>query len=325
MTGGRGARLRPPESHQPLTTPTPTAAACGRTVRGVRIGIVSHHASRTNVELAAAAPTGVQAFVITPEDALRRLRPGDVALGRLDVLPSFDGVEEGLVHLKRLELNAISVLNRSLTLRLAHDKLATAAALAAAGVPHPRTRSVGPHSKAPPLPFPLVLKPRFGSWGGDVVRCNDAADYAIALEAFRRRRWFHAAGAVAQELVPPLGHDLRLVVAGGEVVGSVRRVAPPGEWRTNVALGARREPIDAPPAALELARAAARALDADLVGVDLLARGPGRYVVLELNGAVDFCRDYAPHTDVFGSVMRALVPRMPRLQVMPELAEAGAW
>jgi ribosomal protein S6--L-glutamate ligase len=291
----------------------------------VRIGIVSHHASRTNVGLAAAAPHGVYAFVVTPEDALRTLRAGDAALGRLDVRPTVDGVEDGLVYLERLELNAIPVLNRSVTLRLAHDKLATAAALAAASLPHPRTRSVGPESTTAPLRFPLVLKPRFGSWGRDVLRCDDAQQYERALEAFGRRRWFHAAGAVAQELVPPLGHDLRLVVAGGEVAGAVRRVAAPGEWRTNVALGARRQPVAAPPAACELALAAARALGSDLAGVDLLPLGPGRYVVLELNGAVDFCRDYAPRGDIFGSVMRELVRSVRPLPVLPALAEAAAW
>jgi glutathione synthase/RimK-type ligase-like ATP-grasp enzyme len=125
--------------------------------------------------------------------------------------------------------------------------------------------------------------------------------------------------------VPPRGHDLRIVVASGEVIGSVRRVAPPGEWRTNVALGARRESVDANPAACDLAVAAAQAIGADLVGVDLLPLGPGRYVVLELNGAVDFSREYLPRGDVFGAAMHALVRGRLPLPVLPELAEAGAW
>jgi glutathione synthase/RimK-type ligase-like ATP-grasp enzyme len=228
----------------------------------MRIGIVSHHASRTNIGLAASAPDGVDAFVVAPEDALRKLRPGDAALGRLDVLPTVDGIEEGIRCLESLELGSVFVLNRAVTLRLAHDKLATAHALAAAALPHPRTRPVAA-GDPPPLPFPLVLKPRFGSWGRDVVRCDHPAEYESALTAYGGRRWFKTAGAVAQALVPPLGHDLRVVVAGGEVIGSVRRVARPGEWRTNVALGARRESVAASPVACELALAAAQAIEAD--------------------------------------------------------------
>jgi glutathione synthase/RimK-type ligase-like ATP-grasp enzyme len=97
---------------------------------------------------------------------------------------------------------------------------------------------------------------------------------------------------LAQELVPPLGWDLRIVVAGGCVVGAARRVAAPGEWRTNVALGARSEPVTPPALAQALALEAAAAIRGDLVGIDLLPLGDG-FVVSEVNGAVDFKPRYA--------------------------------
>ena len=102
-----------------------------------------------------------------------------------------------------------------------------------------------------------------------------------------------------QELVPPRGYDLRIVVAADRVVGAVIRVSPDGEWRTNVALGARRLPTTPPLEATELAIAAARAVQADLVGVDLLPDGRGGWAVLELNGAVEFTEEYSLRRDVF--------------------------
>ena len=74
-------------------------------------------------------------------------------------------------------------------------------------------------------------------------------------------------GALVQELIPPCGRDLRVLVAGGRVVGAIQRVAAPGEWRTNVALGGHRVAVSEPSAdACELALLAAEARDADLVG-----------------------------------------------------------
>jgi glutathione synthase/RimK-type ligase-like ATP-grasp enzyme len=103
--------------------------------------------------------------VLTPAQAVARLRRGDTALGRLDVLPSLDGIEPGLWALELLEERGVTVLNRSDTLAAAHDKLATADALACAGIPHPPTVHVAPWLPAQPVETPLVLKPRFGSWG----------------------------------------------------------------------------------------------------------------------------------------------------------------
>jgi ribosomal protein S6--L-glutamate ligase len=273
----------------------------------MRLGIVAHRATPTNLALAAEAPPGVEAIVAPPLAALQVLRPGDVALGRLDVRATVDGVEDGLWHLERLASGRVTVLNGSPALRLAHDKRLTATALTAAGLPHPLTVSVRDGRDAPPLPFPFVLKPRFGSWGTDVMLCSDDDAWQGAVRDLSTRAWFSRCGALAQELVPPLGHDLRILVARGRVVGAVKRVAAPGEWRTNISLGATRRPVDPAPVAQTLALSAAETIGGDLVGVDLLPTGPGTYVVLEVNGAVDFTGDYAPGGNVFAAAVGALV------------------
>jgi glutathione synthase/RimK-type ligase-like ATP-grasp enzyme len=66
------------------------------------------------------------------------------------------------------------------------------------------------------------------------------------------------------------------------------------------------EPVRAPAVAHALALAAARAARTDLVGVDLLPTGNG-FVVLELNGAVDFRPVYAPGRNVFADAVAALL------------------
>ena len=259
--------------------------------------VVAHRVTPTNTRLGA---------VVSPAQAIARLRPGDIALGRLDVLPTLDGIEPGLWALERLAASGVTVLNGRRTLVAAHDKLTTAAALFDAHVPHPRTVHVASWKPLPELEPPIVFKPRFGSWGEDVVRCDDEESIERILVELHEKPWFHATGAIAQKLVAPRGYDLRLVVAGDRVVGAVRRIAPPGEWRTNVALGARREPVIPPADACEVALRAARAVDGGLVGIDLLPADVGTWVVLEVNGAVDFNSTYTLGDDVFVDAVAAL-------------------
>jgi len=259
----------------------------------VRFVVVAHDRSETNVALAAAAAAlGVGGDVLSPRDALRLLGPGDVALGRLDVREGLDGIESGSTELERLSCAGVTVLNPPSVLAATHDKLLTSRVLRLNGLPHPHSWLVSDGAPSIVPELPVVLKPRFGSWGRDVVLCNTAAELDAQLDRLRYRDWFREHGALGQELVPPLGWDLRIVVAGGRVVGAARRFAAPGEWRTNVSLGGRSEPVAPPPLARTLALSAAGAVGGDLVGVDLLPTSTG-YVVSELNGAVDFRPQYA--------------------------------
>lgn len=277
----------------------------GETTGEMLTALVAHRRTPTNVALACRR---AGARILSPAEALKTLKGGDIALGRLDVSPHLDGIEIGLWELARLEAAGVRVLNRPHALVAAHDKLATSRALADASVPHPRTAHITAPSSQVPLEPPVVVKPRFGSWGRDVALCEDAASLRRHLGRIAHRRWFKSHGALVQELVPPQGQDLRLVVAGGTVVGAVRRVAAPGEWRTNVALGATRYSVTPSAEARDLALAAARALEADLVGVDLLPTPDGGHVVIELNGAVEFNEEYVlDGGDVFERTLTALL------------------
>jgi RimK family alpha-L-glutamate ligase len=273
----------------------------------MKFAVVAHRRSATNDALvAAAARLGLQAEIVVPRRALTLLEPGDVALARLDVREELDGIERGTGELERLAAGGVDVRNPPAALVVAHDKLLTARTLRHAGLPHPHTTLLSPALPAAVPELPLVLKPRFGSWGRDVELCSTSDELDAALVRLQGKPWFREHGALAQELVEPRGWDLRVVIAGGRVVGSACRIARQGEWRTNAALGGQVEPVQLPPLARALALAAAGATRLDLVGIDLLPTGNG-FVVLEFNGAVDFRPMYAPLRDVFSDAVDALL------------------
>jgi [lysine-biosynthesis-protein LysW]--L-2-aminoadipate ligase len=273
----------------------------------VRFAVVAHRATDTNRALVEAGWPGADSCLLSPSEALEALVPGDVALARLDVRPTLDGVERGIRMLGRLGANGVRVLNPPSALLASHDKLLTARALKLAQVPHPATAYAVPgQALDAELEPPVVVKPRFGSWGAGVHLCRDRAELDACLGEIAGEPWFTKQGALVQELVPPVGYDLRLVVAGGDVVGAIQRVAAAGEWRTNVALGAVRRRVAPEPHAKHLALAAAAAVGGDLVGVDLLPTAGMDYVVLEINAAVDFTSQYSLGGDVYARAVDGL-------------------
>ena len=83
--------------------------------------------------------------------------------------------------------------------------------------------------------------------------------------------------------------DLRVYTVGDEIVGSMYRYAPEGDWRTNVALGGAVEDAtdDMPEEAAETALYATEVMGLDYAGVDLIEGYDGWYV-LEVNPTAGF-------------------------------------
>lgn len=185
--------------------------------------------------------------------------------------------------LQRLEAAGVPVLNPPRAVEAAVDKYLALAKLEAAGLPVPPTWT-GESPDAALDAFrrlggDVVVKPLFGSEGRGLVR---VADPELALRTFRT---LARIGAVLylQAFLPNPGHDLRLFVLDGRILGAIRRHVPDGDWRANVAIGGRAEPFAPGPEVERLAVRAAAALGARMAGVDLLPTTSGELVVIEVN------------------------------------------
>ncbi len=183
---------------------------------------------------------------------------------------------------RALEGTGALVANRIDALLAAQDKLRTSWLLRRAGVPTPRAAAAQTAREAIAALSALgdaVVKPITGSLGEGILRAEaDRAGRRKVLELMERD------GAVyMQEYVPHPGRDARLFVVGDRLAGAMERLAPEGEWRTNVGRGARVRPFRPDDLLARIAVQAARALGLDWAGVDLLS-GPSGPTVLEVNG-----------------------------------------
>jgi ribosomal protein S6--L-glutamate ligase len=210
--------------------------------------------------------------------------------------------------LHRVAASGVPVLNSPAAVETAVDKYLALARLEAAGVPVPRTWT-GESAKDALDAFEalggdVVVKPLFGSEGRGLSRVTEREIVRRVFFALER------VGAVlyVQEYIPHSGHDWRVFVLDGRVLGTIRRHARPGDWRTNIAVGGRAEAAQ-PPADIErLAIRSAQAVGAQMAGVDLLVDSRDQFVVLEVN-AVPGWRALAAATgiDVATSVLEAMI------------------
>jgi len=259
----------------------------------VRVGVLSTHNSKeTKAILNAVGALGHEPVWIRDEnlaswitDGTVRLSPAvDVVINRLLLTKSDDRLEDA--QLAALYGETTPVINPPDAVVGALHKYRAGAKLAAAGLPVPDAyfgRSPGTFERwSEYLPGEVAHKHTVGTngQGMSVVSPEDPAAPRI-----------DDARAFVQEYLAVEGRptDVRVYVVGGEIVGSMRRYAPEGDWRTNVALGG---PVEGVTDELgerprRLARTAVETLGLDVAGVDLLSV-EDEWFVLEVNATAGF-------------------------------------
>ncbi|MDG6933452.1 MAG: lysine biosynthesis protein LysX [Nitrososphaerota archaeon] len=174
---------------------------------------------------------------------------------------------------------------------LCGDKMLTSLALAKAKVPTPRTLvTFSPEqtlNALDALGYPAVIKPVVGSWGRLVTRVRDREEAMSQIEAREAAGDSMNQVYYVQEFIKRPERDLRVIVAGDEIVASIYRYQPGGDWRTNVARGGRAETAKLSGGEMETIIRAAHAVGGGVLGVDAM-EGPDGLVVHEVNGTVEF-------------------------------------
>jgi [lysine-biosynthesis-protein LysW]--L-2-aminoadipate ligase len=194
-----------------------------------------------------------------------------------------------LAALRLLEDRGVVTVNPHAVVANCADKVVTTSLLAAAGVPVPRTLVAfsieGALEAIEAVGYPAVLKPPVGSWGRLLARVNDR-DAAEALLEHKATLGSvaHQVFYVQQHVAKP-GRDIRVFVAGDEVICAIQRLSD--HWVTNTARGAvtTNRPVTAEIADVSLRAAAA--VGGGLLAVDLLEDGE-RLLVSEVNHTMEF-------------------------------------
>jgi len=158
------------------------------------------------------------------------------------------------------------------------DKIKQTALFDLLEIPHPKTRVFyGKHQKrkiCDYFKFPFIAKiPRGSAMGRGVYLIKNPDD----LQAYCSLT--HA--AYIQEYLP-IDRDVRVVVIGKQVVHAYWRITPPGEYRSNVAVGGTISLDPVPQNILDLAHDTARRCRWDDVGIDIVVHQNKLYI-LEAN------------------------------------------
>lgn len=190
----------------------------------------------------------------------------------------------GTAVLRQFELMGTYSPNPSDAILRARDKLRAHQLLAAQGIDLPVTvfgdNPDDTHDLLSMLgPPPHVIKLNEGAQGAGVMLTEKPSASRSVVEALRG---LYASFVVQEFIAEAEGADLRCFVVGDEVVASMRRQAPEGDFRSNLHRGGTAVRMEATDEERAVAVRAARVLGLGVAGVDLIraARGP---LVLEVN------------------------------------------
>lgn len=212
-------------------------------------------------------------------------RAYDIVIPRINI----PYTQHGLAILRQFQAMGVYTTDVAHSLEMGRDKLRCKQHLIQNDVPTPKTgyaysqndydriiESVG----GPPL----ILKLIEGTEGTGVFLARDEKEARNILGSFRQ---FDARIIVQEFIEESAGTDLRCFVVGGRVIASMRRESQDGDFRANVALGAKSFVENISKEEEDVVLKAAQSIGINVSGIDVIRskRGP---LIIEINVAPDF-------------------------------------
>lgn len=208
--------------------------------------------------------------------------------------------------LRLLEHQGLRCVNSYAVAETCSNKLLMTAALASAGVPHPRTTIAFEVTEAlaaaETIGYPVLFKPAVGAWEHLLGKANDRQAAEAILEHKQVLGTYHHTIFYIQEYIAKPARDIRLLVGGEQVIAAVYRQTR--HWSAEMARDLTIAPCAPAPDLTDLALRAARSIGGGVLAVDLVedpARGP---LVVEVGPIQEF-RQIAAVTgaDVAGAIV----------------------
>lgn len=192
----------------------------------------------------------------------------------------------GSAVVRQFEMTDVFTLNSSNGIINSRDKLRSLQILSRAGVGMPTTSYAHSIQDIDGLlevvgGAPVVVKLLEGTQGIGVVLAETKKAAESVIGAFRQLD----ANILVQDFIKEAGGaDIRAFVVGGKVVASMKRQGAPGEFRSNLHRGGSAELIKLSASERSTAVRAAKTLDLNVAGVDMLQSEDGP-MVLEVNSS----------------------------------------
>lgn len=154
----------------------------------------------------------------------------------------------------------------------------------------------------PDFQFPIVCKTTTGSLGVGVFK----VDKPTLVKPIFQAMWklspdLKNDGILIQEFIPNHG-DIRTIVVGGQIIGSMKRIAKEGDFRNNFSQGGSVENYSPSYEEQQVILKAAKNSKCEICGVDHILAEDGKPYVIEVNSC--------PGTDGFMTVHHDVIDRM---------------
>jgi len=201
-----------------------------------------------------------------------------------------------LYSLRILNDRGIKTVNSVQVADICGNKLQTTSALAAAGVPQPRSLvAFTPESAIEAieeLGYPVVLKPAVGSWGRLLSKINDRDAAEAILEHKEVLGSYHHSIFYIQEYIHKPQRDIRAFVVGGETICAIYRDSE--HWITNTARGGQSSVCPITDELSKICIDAANAVGGGIVAIDLLEDPNRGLLINEVNYTMEYRNSILP-------------------------------